>query len=138
MKDRRAFLKTSMVVAAGAITSGVAPAMGTMAHKVMFPKGIIYTKEEPGRWAKKVGSHLPIVTVDGGKVTIETRHPMTERHYIVRHTLVSPDGTVLGEKTFYPTDKRAISEFEISGHHPLLYATSFCNKHDLWVAQFSV
>jgi len=28
-----------------------------------LPAGIIYTRENPGKWAKKVGSHAPKVNV---------------------------------------------------------------------------
>ena len=103
-----------------------------------FPSGIIYTKDNPGKWEAKVKSHLPIVTVDGSQVKIETKHGMSTKHYIVRHTIVSEHGEVLGEKTFYPTDDNAVSVFNIKGEHSVLYATSFCNKHDFWVAEFSV
>jgi superoxide reductase len=103
-----------------------------------FPSGIVYTAENPGQWAKKVGGHVPNVSIQGNKITITTDHVMSERHYIVRHTLVSEDGKVLGAKTFYPSDE-AVSTFELP-EVPVskLYATSFCNKHDLWVTEFTV
>jgi len=86
-----------------------------------------------------MGSHLPLVSVKDKKVTILTKHPMSEKHYIVRHTLVAADGTVLGEKTIYPTDKKAESDYELpDGHGSVLYATSFCNKHDFWVAAVKI
>ncbi len=135
MQNRRDFLKSSLLVSAGIFAASIVPAFGS---STVFPKGIIYTKDNPGRWAKKVGSHSPIVTVKGKQVTIETKHGMSEKHYIVKHTLVSGDGKVLGEKTFYPTDKKPVSVFELEGKHSVLYATSFCNKHDLWVTEFSV
>ncbi len=136
MNNRRNFLKTSLVVSAGVFAS--ANATPTFANTTSFPKGIIYTDENPGKWEGKSGGHLPIVTVDGNQVTIKTKHGMSEKHYIVRHTIVSEDGKVLGEKTFYPSDKKASSVFKIDGKHSVLYATSFCNKHDLWVAKFSI
>ena len=102
-----------------------------------FPSGVVYTRENPGKWAAKVGSHAPEVSVQGKSVTITTVHPMMEKHYIVRHTLVSADGKVLGEKTFYPSDAKAESTYEISGgYKSKLYATSFCNLHDFWVTEF--
>ncbi len=134
MNNRRNFLKTSLVVATGVAVAKSVPAFA----KQGFASGIVYTKENPGKWAKKVGSHLPVVTLNGGKVTVETMHGMSDKHYIVRHTIVSADGEVLGENTFSPTDKKAISVFEVKGNHSQLYATSFCNKHDFWLAEFSV
>ena len=135
MKNRRDFLKASFAVSASLGAATVAPAF---ASTTTFPRGIIYTKDNPNRWAKKVGSHSPVVTVEGRQVTIETKHPMSEKHYIVKHTIVSGSGEILGEKTFYPTDEEALSVFKLEDNHSLLYATSFCNKHDLWVTEFSV
>lgn len=135
MNSRRKFLQTALVLAGGmAISSPKQVFAGADSYA-----GIVYTKNNPGKWAKKVGSHLPQVTVKDKKVTILTDHPMGEKHYIVRHTLVTADGKVLGEKTFYPTDKKAESNYELpQGHASILYATSFCNKHDFWVAEVKV
>lgn len=140
MSNRRAFLKSSLAVAAGMAVGHVSP---VSADSDSFPKGVVYTKEYPGKWSKKVGGHLPNVKVEGNKVTVTTTHGMTDEHYIVRHTVVSRSGDVLGEKTFSPSDAEAKSVFELSGADSkyvwdtrTLYATSFCNKHDLWVAEF--
>ena len=135
MTNRRNFLKASLAVSAGVVATHITPAF---AGTTDFPKGIIYTKDNPGRWENKAGSHSPEVMVAGNQVTIETKHGMSETHYIVKHTVVSKKGKVLGEKVFYPTDKKAVSVFTIEGKHSVLYATSFCNKHDLWVSEFSV
>lgn len=135
MKNRRDFLKSGLAVSGAVLATKIVPAF---AADSQFPKGIIYTKDNPGRWAKKVASHSPMVTIQGNQVTIETRHGMSEKHYIVKHTLVSGDGKVLGERTFYPSDKSAVSVFKIEGKHRVLYATSFCNKHDLWVTEFTM
>ena len=86
--------------------------------------------------AKKVGSHAPQLTVAGGKVTVFTKHGMSAKHYIVRHTLVLADGTVVGAKTFAPTDAEAKSTFELpAGYSGAFYATSFCNLHDFWMTE---
>ncbi|MGR3302471.1 MAG: desulfoferrodoxin family protein [Candidatus Scalindua sp.] len=140
MSNRRAFLKSSLAVAAGMAIGQVSP---VSADSVSFPKGVVYTKQNPGKWSKKVGGHLPKVKVEGNKVTVTTTHGMTDEHYIVRHTLVSRNGDVLGEKTFSPSDAEAKSVFELPNVNSkyvwdttTLYATSFCNKHDLWVTEF--
>ena len=135
MTKRRDFIKASVAMTAGAIATRVVPAS---AGGASFPQGVIYTKDQPGQWAKKVGSHAPIVTVDGNKVTVKTKHGMSEKHYIVRHTLVSADGEVLGANTFSPSDEEAVSVFEVKDGAGNLYATSFCNKHDFWLTEFSV
>jgi superoxide reductase len=140
MSNRRVFLKSSLAVAAGLAVGHVSP---VSANPVSFPNGIVYTKQNPGKWSKKVNGHVPKVEVEGNKVTVTTTHGMTDEHYIVRHTIVSKNGNVLGEKTFYPSDSEAKSVFELSGVSSeyvwaptTLYATSFCNKHDLWVTEF--
>ncbi len=134
MNDRRDFLKKSIFLTAGMVVAKSATAFASQGG---FPSGVVYTKDSPGKWAKKVGSHAPEVKVEGKKVTLTTKHPMSERHYIVRHTLVSADGKVLGSKTFYPSDKEAVSTYELpSNHGSRFYATSFCNLHDFWVTEF--
>jgi len=135
MNDRRDFLKQTVLVAGGLVVGNSASAF---ASSEKFPVGVIYTKDNPGKWAKKVGSHAPIVKVEGKKVTITTKHSMSAKHYIVRHTLVSANGKVLGEKTFYPTDPKPESTFELpAGAGSKFYATSFCNLHDFWLTEFS-
>lgn len=136
MNTRRDFIKTSLVIGAGMVVVRPAEAFASAGD---YPSGIIYTTETPGKWVKKVGGHAPKVSVDGKRVTITTEHSMSYKHYIVRHTLVSADGKVLGEKTFFPKDKEPVSTHELRlGHGTKFYATSFCNKHDFWVAEFSV
>ena len=140
MSNRRVFLKSSLAVAAGLAVGHVSP---VSANPVSFPNGIVYTKQNPGKWSKKVNGHVPKVEVEGNKVTVTTTHGMTDEHYIVRHTIVSKNGNVLGEKTFCPSDSEAKSVFELTDVSSkyvwvptTLYATSFCNKHDLWVTEF--
>ncbi|HDN27620.1 MAG TPA: hypothetical protein ENG03_11095 [Thioploca sp.] len=156
MADRRDILKIGLGVVAGVgasqaytiLTASESTASGSAASGTTapvstasgsLPSGIVYTAENPGKWSKKVNGHAPKVKVEGNKVTITTDHVMAEEHYIVRHTLVSEDGMVLGEKTFSPADDDAVSTFDLpEGHASKLYATSFCNQHDLWVTEFTV
>ena len=136
MTDRRDFIKTALGVASG-VALGQAPA--AFAKPASWLSGVIYTAEAPGQWEGKAGSHAPKVSVQGKKVTITTKHIMTEKHYIVRHTLVSMDGKVLGAKTFSPADEDAVSTFDLpEGSGSKFHATSFCNKHDLWATEFTV
>jgi superoxide reductase len=136
MTKRRDFVKTTIAVAAGFVAS---KSTGVSAGTKSKFLGIIYTAENPGKWDKKVNSHEPKVNVEGKQVTIKTLHGMSDEHFIVRHTLVCEHGKVLGEKTFYPTDKKAVSTFTLPEKHAKkLFATSFCNKHDLWVTEFTV
>jgi superoxide reductase len=141
MSNRRTFIKSSLAVAAGLAIGRISPVSADPACS--YPKGIVYTKQNPGKWSGKTRGHVPNVKAEGNKVTITTTHGMSEAHYIVRHTLVSKCGKVLGEKTFSPSDAEAKSVFDLPDTNSKyawditkLYATSFCNKHDLWVSEF--
>jgi len=136
MTTRREFLGRSLC-AASAMVCGAFTSASAASHSF---SGIVYTKSNPGKWREKVGSHAPQISIAGRTVTITTAHPMSQEHFIVRHTLVLTDGTVVGEHTFYPPqDKKAVSTFELpAGYKSKFYATSFCNLHDFWVTESQV
>lgn len=135
MKERRDFLKGSLIVAGAAVLGNAVQVQA----ETMFPKGLIYTKQSTGRWAGKEGAHVPVATVQGSMVTVKTPHPMTKEHYIVKHTLLTTDGKLLGEKIFTNTDAAAESSYTLpEGFKGTLWATSFCNIHDLWLTEFTV
>ena len=135
MTDRRDFLKTSVVAASVMALGSSSTAFASSAPSYA---GVVYTKDQPGQWAQKVGSHAPKVQVDGGKVAVVTKHGMAAAHYIVRHSVVLAGGTVVGAKTFAATDKPE-STFDLPADYKgKVYATSFCNKHDLWLTEFTV
>ncbi len=132
--DRRNFLKVSAAMASSVTVIGAGSVMASSAST----SGIIYSAKDEGQWKGKNGSHAPAIHIDGSNVHVMTRHGMSEAHFIVRHTLVDAGGTVLGAKTFSPTDKPA-STFTIpGGYRGKLTATSFCNLHDLWVTEITV
>jgi len=136
MKGRREFLKESLVLAGAAVLGSAVQGL----TESTFPTNLIYTKEAPGRWAGKEGSHAPKVTYEGGYFKVLTSHPMSQKHYIVKHTLMTAEGKILGEKTFANTDSAAESSYQrpegLKG--TTLWATSFCNIHDFWVTEFKV
>jgi superoxide reductase len=135
MKGRRGFLKRSLVLAGMAVAGGAV----RVEAAAMFPGGLIYTKDAPGRWVGKEGAHAPRAMVEGRNLKVVTPHPMTKEHFIVKHTLVTPEGKFLGEKTFANTDSAAESSYQLSeGFTGTLWATSFCNLHDLWLTEFRV
>ena len=135
MKGRREFLKGSLVVAGAAIAGSGVAAQAASA----FAVGLVYTKEAPGRWAGKEGAHAPQATAEGKNVTVVTPHPMTQKHFIVKQTLLTPEGKIIGEKTFENTDAAAKSSYALpEGFKGTLWATSFCNLHDLWLTEFTV
>ena len=134
-KGRRNFLKGTLAAAAVAATGGATRLQAAS----KFPEGLVYTKDAPGRWSGKEGTHAPKVTVEGKTVKILTPHSMSEKHYIVKHTLLTSEGKYLGEKTFAPTDTKAESSYQLpDGFKGVLWATSFCNLHDLWLTEFTV
>ena len=129
MNDRRDFLKTTAVAASVLAVSSVPKVFAAHTSK---DTNLIFTKENPGRWAGKEGIHVPQVTVTGNKVEVVTNHPMSNEHFIVRHTLVLDDGTYVGSKTFAPADKPE-SSYELPvGYKGKFIVTSFCNLHDFW------
>ncbi len=130
MTDRRNFLKGGLAAASVLAVGSVNLANATTAPYT----NVVYTAANPGKWDKKVGSHLPAITVAGNKVTLFTKHGMAAKHYIVRHTLVLEDGTVVGAKVFSGSDAEASSSYELpAGFKGKIYGTSFCNLHDFWV-----
>lgn len=130
MTTRRTFLKSA---AASAIITIAARSKAEASYTPFA--GVVYSSDSPGMWDKKVASHAPVISKDGQKVTITTTHPMSANHYIIRHTLVLADGTVVGSKTFAPTDTEAVSTYELPANSSKFYATSFCNLHDFWVTE---
>lgn len=137
MNNRRKFIKSTLFIAGGIAVAS--PAFAAKETTGINTKGLIYTKDDAGMWDEKVGSHAPKVEVDGNQVTLTTEHGMSERHYIVRHSLVADGGEVIGTETFYPEDPKAISTYELpEGIKGKLYASSFCNKHDFWVTEFEI
>lgn len=134
MNSRRKFMLMSAATAAATLMP-VAQASAEKSSK--YPANVIYTQKNPGIWEKKAATHLPQVELKDDTVIIRTLHPMTEKHYIVRHTLVDKEGNVVGSKTFANTDKKAVSRFKVpaGSKGKKFYATSFCNKHDFWVSK---
>ena len=135
MNNRRDFLKASAAVTSVLAISSVSTAFATAGTPY---SNIIYTAQNPGKWDGKQGSHAPEVTVMDGKVTVVTKHSMSEAHYIVRHTLVLEDGTFVGGTTFGPADKPESSYELPAGYTGKICATSFCNLHDFWLTEVQV
>jgi len=146
--NRRTFIKTMFAGAVGlAVTQNSLLAKSKAIPKkiaektlktVKLPINIVFSKKESGMWNKKDGSHAPVITINKNMVTIETKHGMSKKHYIVRHTLVTSNGVFVAARTFYPDDKKAISTFELPKGEKSFIATSYCNLHDLWITEFSL
>ena len=94
-----------------------------------------YTKERPGRWAKKAAGHLPVIERRGERIRVTTRHPMAGyKHYIVKHMILDENFRYVREKVFDPGADKPVSEYDISGLKRSVYAISMCNLHDTWIS----
>ena len=137
--NRRQLMRLSL---AGASTGIIAPSIALAGAKPTMAGGVYYTEQAPGRWAKKVGGHLPNFELDkaSGLLKILTGHEMKGfEHYIVKHVLLDANYQFIEEKMFDPMkDKAAISEHSVKGKSGVFYALSVCNKHDTWLNMIEV
>ena len=141
--DRRSFIRIGM---AGAATGIIAPKIvlaGSLGNKISqnnMAGGVFYTKETPGRWKKKAGSHSPILEKTDSGIRVVTGHPMkANKHWIIKHVLLDSDFNFISENIFDPVkDKAAISTFNLSGQSGAIYALSVCNLHDSWLSVIEI
>ena len=134
--ERRDVLRFGLAGAAGSlfIPGTVMAAGGFKAGGLPMAGGVYYTKERPGRWAKKVSSHLPVIKRMGGKIQVTTRHPQEEyNHYIVKHTVLDANFQYVSEVMFDPTKGAPVSSHDIGKLRGIVYVTSMCNIHDVWL-----
>lgn len=101
--------------------------------------GIFLTSEAPGRWSKKVNSHLPNIEVEkgaaGSRILVETRHTVEGyTHYIVKHQVLDRDYRFLAEHMFDPLkEEHPLSTFDLADYSGPIYVLSVCNIHDTWM-----
>ncbi len=108
--------------------------------------GLVYTQEDPGPWAEKVKSHLPVAALDiePGSIRVSLPHGMDDEtpekplHYIEFIWIMNEDGDVLDIHAFSPTDEAPIATFPISppGGRSLagkrIVPFAMCNLHGVW------
>lgn len=85
----------------------------------------------PGAVDAAVEKHVPVVAVDGNKVTVsvgDIAHPMTEEHHIAWIVLETKNG--FQKKDLNPTGAPSV-EFELAGDEAVA-AYAYCNLHGLW------
>ena len=135
--DRRHFIRFAL---AGVGTGVVAPRLVlASAAESSMAGGLYFTADAPGRWSKKVLSHLPNIEVDKQEqvawIRVLTRHTMEEYdHYIVKHIVLDKDFGFVAEKMFNPLqDKEPLSEFELGAYRGRIHVLSVCNQHDTWL-----
>ncbi|MHA2006914.1 MAG: desulfoferrodoxin family protein [Promethearchaeota archaeon] len=86
----------------------------------------------------KVEKHVPKITIDGNKVTVDvgismgTPHPMTEEHWIMWIQLLCK-GNCYKRKFLNPGDepKAVFTVSDTDG----LKAQEYCNLHGLWISE---
>ena len=95
---------------------------------------LFYTKDAPGRWAGKEGSHTPMIERSGNQIEVTTGHEMDGyNHYIIKHILLDQNLAFVEETRFNPETDAPISSHDISKLSGSLYVVSLCNKHDAWL-----
>lgn len=141
--DRRSFIRISCVGASAGIIAPKLVLAGTLGKKVSdnpMAGGVYYTKDSPGRWAKKADSHSPVIEKIDNGVRVTTGHPMKANdHWIVKHMLLDKDFKFINEKVFDPTtEQAAISTYTLDGQSGVVYALSVCNLHDSWLTVLEI
>ena len=134
--ERRNVLRFGLAGAAGSlfVPTTIMAAGDFKAGSLPMAGGVYYTKERPGRWAKKVSSHLPLIERAGSKINVRTRHPQDAfKHYIVKHTVLDANFEYVSEVMFDPMKGEPVSSHDISKLGGTVYVTSMCNIHDVWL-----
>ena len=86
----------------------------------------------PGTTDAAVEKHVPVVTVEGGKVNVSVgsvAHPMVPEHFIEWVALKTAKGNQ--RKALNPGDEPEIS-FLIEEDDEVEAVYAFCNLHGLW------
>ena len=92
-------------------------------------------KLEPGATDGAYEKHVPAVTVDGSKVTVqvgEVEHPMLPEHFIQWIVLETAQGYQV--KKLNAGDK-PVAEFIVAEGDKPVAAYEYCNLHGLWVKE---
>ena len=132
--ERRTFLSTALAGGAGLVFLPTTAKSAETANT----ENIIFTESEPGHWKDVEKLHVPIVKVEGYKITVTTPHPMSEAHHIVSHTVVLEGGKFLGRKTFSWQDKPVSEHMLPVGYKGSVSVTSTCNQHDWWLKTVTI
>lgn len=142
--ERRSVLLMGLATVAGAsgalsVTRGVRAAGKIDPLISPLAGGLYYTKQKPGRWAKKAGGHVPRIVRLGGKIRVTTPHPMSGfKHYIAKHVILDEDFRYISETLFDPAVDKPISEYDAGKLTGVVYAVSMCNLHDVWLSAVRV
>jgi superoxide reductase len=83
-----------------------------------------------------VEKHVPVITVDGNKVTVaigKDAHPMIDKHYIEWVYLQTQKG---GQRKILSPNDQPVVEFMLTDDDRLEIAFAYCNLHGLWKAEY--
>jgi len=86
----------------------------------------------PGTADASLEKHVPVVEVDGNKVTVSVgsvAHPMVPEHYIEWISLETKEGSQ--RKILVPGSLPKV-EFMITDTDEVVAAYAYCNLHSLW------
>lgn len=92
------------------------------------------TELVPGTSDGAAEKHVPVVAVDGNKVTVtvgEVEHPMLDAHYIVWIAIETSKGSQ--RKMLQPSEAPK-AEFLLAEGETLVATYAYCNLHGLWRA----
>ncbi len=96
--------------------------------------GQAMTELVPGTTDAAVEKHVPVVTIDGNKVSVvvgEVEHPMLEAHYIEWITIETTNGA---QRKVLKPGEAPKAEFVLTDGEELVAAYAYCNLHGLWKA----
>jgi len=86
----------------------------------------------PNTVEASVEKHLPVIKIDGNKVTVEIgslEHPMTEEHHIEWVYIQTDKG---GQRKMLVPGQKPHAEFVLTDDDKLESAYAYCNLHGLW------
>ena len=90
---------------------------------------------DPGTSDGAFEKHLPVITQEGSKVTINVGsvdHPMMEAHYIEWIVIETKKGA---QKANLKPGDAPKAEFILADDDQLISAYAYCNLHSLWKAE---
>ena len=140
--ERRDFINLGLAGSVGGLLMPGVALAGT--DQKNMAGGVFYTKQNPGRWSKKIAGHVPNIEIErvNGKVTVQvsTSHGMDGyKHYIVKHVILDQNFNFLDEKMFDPMkDKTPASTFTLENYKGNIHVLSMCNQHDVWLNSMSI
>ena len=94
---------------------------------------MVLMEEQTANWKEQ--KHVPKITINGNKVTIDvgvsmgTPHPMTEEHYIMWIELICKDNCYKRQMLAPGMEPKAVFVVDDTSS---LAAREYCNLHGLW------